>query len=101
MEEIRLGQYALPVLITVILGLVYKIATAIPDRLKPVISVLIGIGLGLYAIEYAGKPWTLIIVTDYVLYGFMVGASAVGLYEISKTVRKREGSKNIGGIGQD
>lgn len=98
MEEIQLGHYALPVLITVILGLVYKIATVIPERLKPVISVLIGVGLGLYAIEYAEKAWTLVIITDYVLYGFMVGASAVGLYEISKAVRKSKGSNSGRGM---
>jgi len=88
MEEVKLGQYAIPVLLMVILGFIYKVVPEIPDRWKPLISAGLGVCLGLAAVLYAGKEWTFVNVVDYVLYGFMGGASAVGLYEVNRAIRK-------------
>jgi len=85
--EVEFGQYAVPVILTVILGIIYKF---IPfgDKYKALIAVIIGIGLGVLAIPYKGMPWTVVSLVDHVIYGLMVGASAVGLYELSRTVTK-------------
>jgi len=88
-EEIKFGQYALPVILTVVLGIVYKVVPfPIPDRFKALVAVALGIGLSLLWVPYSGLPWTIVHVVDYVLHGLMVGASAVGLYELQRTVTK-------------
>ena len=89
MEDIIFGQFALPVILTVILGVVFKmIGTHVGDRFKPLIAIGCGIALGCLAVAYRGLPWNLVTIVDHVTYGFMVGASAVGLYELQRTVTK-------------
>lgn len=84
--SISLGQYALPPVLMVILGLIYKISPIlIEDRYKSVIAVCAGMVLGFIALFYAGGPYTAKLLIDYILYGFMAGASAVGLYEIQRS----------------
>lgn len=85
-EEVKLGQYALPAILMVILGVIYKVAESIPDRVKPLIALGVGVALGLIALRYANAAWTFSNIIDFVLYGFMTGASAIGLYEMSRAV---------------
>ena len=85
--DIQLGAYTVPVILTVILAIVYKFAgTGLPDKWKAVIACLVGIALGFVALWYAGKPWLAVNIVDNGIYGLMTGASAVGLYELSRTV---------------
>ncbi len=92
MEEVQFGQYAVPVILTVALGIIYRlVGSNIPDRFKAVIAVVCGIGLGILAIPYNGLPWNVVNIVDHVIYGLMVGASAVGLYELQRTVTKPRG----------
>ena len=87
--EIQFAQYSVPVILTVVLALIYKtVGTALPDRFKPLIAVICGIGLGLLAIAYKGLPWGVPNIVDHVIYGLMLGASSVGLYELQRTVTK-------------
>ena len=85
MEDITFGQYALPVILTVILGIVYKFLS-FGDKYKALLAVVIGMGLGILSIPYKGMPWTVVTTVDALIYGLMVGASAVGLYELQRTV---------------
>jgi hypothetical protein len=85
--DISFGQYALPVILMVILTLIYKFKT-FTDRYKSLIAVCVGIVLGLVAIPYNGVPFTVVNIVDYGLYGLMIGASATGLYELQRTVTK-------------
>lgn len=87
MEEVTFGKYAVPIILTVLLGLVYKFQPRIQDRWKSLIAVGFGIGLGLLAIPYKGFPWTVVNIVDHTIYGFMVGASAIGLYELQRSVK--------------
>ncbi len=88
-QEISFGQYALPVILMVVLSFVYKVAGQqgdtpgmISNRFKPIIAIFIGVGLGIVALFYnAIAPITFKVVVDYVLYGFMTGCSAIGLWE--------------------
>jgi len=84
--EITIGQFTLPVLLTVVLGLIYSIMT-IPDRAKPLIAVLCGIGLAMLGMVYAEMVITAKVVIEYLLAGLMGGAAAVGLYEIQAKAR--------------
>ncbi|MHC5059203.1 MAG: hypothetical protein ACYTKD_31505 [Planctomycetota bacterium] len=84
MEEIQFGAYALPVVLMVLLGLVYRmVGENIPNRWKSVMAVFCGVGLGLAGIAYNEQPWTAKVIIDYALYGFMQGAAAVGLWEVT------------------
>ena len=84
MEDVALGQYALPPVLMVLLSLLYKTAD-VSNTWKPWIAVVLGVGLGMVALLYKGDLWTVQAVTDHTLYGLMTGASAVGLYEIQRT----------------
>jgi hydrogenase/urease accessory protein HupE len=93
MEEITLGQYSLPILLTVILGICFKlIGEGLADRWKSIIALVLGLGLGLLAMVYNQEaPYTWVVVIDHCLFGFMAGAAAVGLYEAQRSVmRPRE-----------
>jgi len=81
MGEISFGQYSIPVIITVLLALVFKILPGVSDAAKPFIAILLGIGLGIVGIFYAGLAPTFPVIVDHVLYGLMTGAAAVGLWE--------------------
>lgn len=85
-EEINLGPYALPLLLTVILGLIYNVVGAIPDRWKPLITIGVAVGLSMLVVAYKGEGWTFRLVVDYVLYGLMTGAAAIGLYESKRAL---------------
>ena len=88
-QEIRFGAHAVPVILSAILGLIFKMAgTKIEDRWKSVIAVVCGVGLGILAIPYNGLEWTLPTVVDYAISGFMIGASSVGLYELQRSAMK-------------
>ncbi len=85
--EINFGQYALPVVLTVFLAIIYKIAgnpdgtSTIPDRAKPIIAICLGIGLGIVGMFYQAIAPSFKNIVDHILYGLMAGAAAVGLWE--------------------
>jgi len=85
--EIEFGPYAIPVILTVILGIIYKFVS-FSDKYKALIAVIIGVGLGILAIPYKALPWTVVSIVDHMIYGLMTGASAVGLWELSRTAIK-------------
>jgi len=86
--EVSFGQYAVPVILTVVLAIVYKLVPNVPDKFKAVIAVVVGIVLGILAIPYNSLPWSAVNIIDHAIYGLMIGASAVGLYELQRTVTK-------------
>lgn len=93
-QDVSLGQYTLPLILMVFLAVVYKIfgeeadkVGVIPNRLKPLISIGLGVGLGIVAMFYAGVPTTFKMIVDYVLYGIMTGCSAAGLWDGISAVR--------------
>lgn len=89
MEEVKFGGIAISVLLTIALGIIYKVAGegVIHDRYKALISVLIGMLLGILAVSYQGLTWTVVNVVNNVIWGFMSGAAAVGMYELQRTSR--------------
>lgn len=86
-EVISFGPYAVPVILTVILGVAYKVIN-FGDRFKALIAVVIGVALGLLSIPYKGIDWSVVNIVDHAIYGLMIGASATGLYELQRTVTK-------------
>jgi len=99
MEEVQLGQYGVPVLLTIILMIIYNFAgEKIPKRVRPLLAIGLGIVLSLVAIGYKGIDFTFINVVDHVLYGLIMGSSVVGLYEGQKVIRKSKKPKEGGAI---
>jgi len=87
MEEIQIGQYSIPIILMVILGIIYNVSgETLSNRIKPIISVVIGMMLGMVALLRGGLPFDIQHVIDYVLYGFMSGAAAVGIYETKRAI---------------
>lgn len=85
MEEVTFGGYAMPVVLSILLGFFYKVTGAIPDRWKSVVAVALGMALGNLGLAYRGLEWTIVNIVDFNLYGFMTGAAAIGLYELQRT----------------
>lgn len=89
--EINLGQYTLPVILAVVLGVIFKFAPNIKDKYKSLIAVVVGIAFGGVLIFYQGEIITFQYIVDRLLDGLMVGAAATGLYEVQRSVvRPRE-----------
>jgi len=90
--EISFGGYAMPLVLSLILAFAYKLTgEAISDRWKALISVAAGLLLGNLGIAYNGMEWTIQNVVDFNIYGFAVGLSAIGLYELQRTVTNPRG----------
>jgi hypothetical protein len=82
--DIQFGAYALPVVLMVVLALFYRIVGEnVSNRWKSIIAIVAGVGLGLAGIAYNEQLWTAKTIIDYSLYGFMQGAAAVGLWEVT------------------
>jgi hypothetical protein len=87
-DTIMLGKYSLPVILSLILGLIYK-RTKVADDMKPYISIGCGILLGVASMFYMEvSPITFPVVSDFVLAGAMAGFAATGIYETTKPSAK-------------
>ena len=99
MEEVLLGQYAVPVLLTAVLGFMFKMLNFEEsnanrsNRIKLGMAVSVGIALGILALGYKSQipdskiVFSFVPIVDHILYGFMMGASAIGIYELQKGVK--------------
>lgn len=83
MDDFTIGAFGASLIISILLRLIYNTFT-VNNRLKPWIAIITGIGLGILALFYSGEIRSLQIIVDYCLKGFMTGATAVGLYEITQ-----------------
>jgi len=90
--EVTIGTYSVPVLLTVLLGIIYKVIPTIPDKWKALVAICAGIAIGMMAMFYNEAAFTGKVIIDYVLLGLMAGAASVGLYEgVYKTATKPRG----------
>ena len=87
-EAIELGKYGVPVILSIVLSLIYNTVPSIPNKAKPWIAIIAGIGLGITALLYQGLELTFVNCVDFTLAGLMYGASATGLYELQKETRR-------------
>jgi len=86
--EISIGAYSLPVILSIILAIIYKVVPSIPDRFKALMAIGCGIVLGLLAMIYGTDTYTAKVIINYAIAGLMAGAAAVGLYETQRIVKK-------------
>jgi ABC-type antimicrobial peptide transport system permease subunit len=83
-QELQIGSFGLSVLLSIVLRMIYS-TVEIPGKYKPWIAVVAGIGLALIAMVTMGTPYDTKTVINYITQGFMTGATATGLYEMTKT----------------
>ncbi len=91
---IQIGTYSLPfpVVLASVLAIIFSFfgrpdgTSQLSDRVKNGIAILCGVGFGVVIMFRDATPndFTVSYVTGWILYGFIEGAAAVGLY---KTVR--------------
>jgi len=86
--EMTIGTIGVAALLTLVLQVVFNLASTIPDKWKSFIAMGTGIVLGIAAMFYNVADITVAIVIEYIVGGLMLGAAAVGLYEGERTVLK-------------
>ena len=84
-NQIMLGKYSLPFILSMILSLIYK-RKKVADDMKPAIAAACGIALGVAAMFYneVYASINFALVADYILAGGLGGMAATGIYEFSK-----------------
>ena len=85
-QEMAIGAFGVSIIISIILRMIYNTIN-IPNKVKPWLAIAIGIGLGIVVMYYNLTPQGVVgfkLVVDHVLGGFMTGATAVGMYEMTK-----------------
>ena len=88
MGEINIGQYAFPFVLTAILAFLYKQfelpggGSSLSAVWKTRLAVITGVFVALGAMFYLGIEPTYKNLVDYILYGFINGGAAIGLWEL-------------------
>jgi len=88
MNELTLGTVSISAILTVVLAVLYKVLPTIKDRWKPLIAIVVGTAFAIVTIPYYELAWDMKAVTDAIVAGLMIGATAVGLYEVQRTITK-------------
>ncbi len=83
-EELQLGSVGVSVVLSILLRMVYG-TVEIGSRAKPWISVGLGIGLAIVVMLMTAGVHDFKVVVSFVVQGFMIGATATGLYEMTKS----------------
>jgi len=87
--DMTIGQYSVPFLLTIVLGLIYKFIPVIADRYKALVAIVFGVALAIVSMFFsAPETVTFQMWVNSVIGGLLIGASAVGLYEAQRTVTK-------------
>jgi predicted membrane channel-forming protein YqfA (hemolysin III family) len=82
-NEITIGSFGLSVVLFVVLGWIYNTFN-VPQKWKPSIAPVIGILMALAAMISMDIAFTAKSCLAYGVQGFMAGAGAVGIKEITK-----------------
>jgi len=83
--ELAIGSVGISVILSILLRMIYN-TFVIANKIKPWIAVGLGMSLGIVALFYYGEAATFKAIVTYLVQGFMTGATAVGLYEMTKKV---------------
>ncbi len=87
MDTILIGEFTLSVLLTTVVGVAYKFfeksdgTSSLTDKWKTLIVIIAGEGLGLVAMLYNNIPWTSQNIINYMIYGFVIGTTSIGMWK--------------------
>jgi len=82
-QEITLGGIGISVILSILLRMIYS-TWQVQNRFKPWIAVGIGMAASVTAILITMEPCAPQMVATYLAQGFMTGATATGIYEMTK-----------------
>ena len=82
-QELALGSIGISIILSILLRMIYN-TFDLPNKAKPWIAVFLGMGLAIVVLFTTGAAVTFALVVTYLVQGFMVGATSVGLYEMTK-----------------
>ena len=83
-EDLQIGSVGVSIVLSILLRMVYG-TVEIGSRAKPWISTGLGIGLAIVVMLMTSGVYDFKIVVGFVVQGFMIGATATGLYEMTKS----------------
>jgi len=81
--NLTIGAFSVSIVLSIILRMIYN-SVDVPNGRKPWIAVLIGTLLGIGSLLYVGEAITFKTAIDYMMGGFMTGATSVGFYEMTQ-----------------
>ena len=84
LEELQIGSIGISVLLSIVLRMIYG-TWEVSSKAKPWIAVAIGMCLSMVALYIAPSGTSPQTVVTFLVQGFMVGATATGLYEMTRT----------------
>ncbi|MFA5132954.1 MAG: hypothetical protein WC444_06535 [Candidatus Paceibacterota bacterium] len=84
LEELQIGSIGISVLLSIVLRMIYG-TWEVSSKAKPWIAVGIGMGLSLVALYITPTGTSPQTVVLFLVQGFMTGATATGLYEMTRT----------------
>ena len=82
-ETLTIGSIGISVILVIVLRMIYQTFN-IPNTAKPWIAVFIGMGLAVAAMFTVGGYESFGQLATYLVQGFMTGATATGMYEMTK-----------------
>lgn len=85
MQELQIGSIGVSVILSILLRMLYG-TWDVSSRAKPWISVGLGLALAVVVMltTLPAAQCSFKIIVSYLVQGFMVGATATGLYEMTK-----------------
>jgi hypothetical protein len=83
-DDLQIGSVGVSIILSILLRMVYG-TVDIGSRAKPWISTGLGIGLAVVVMLTTASAYDLKTVVGFVVQGFMIGATATGLYEMTKS----------------
>lgn len=85
-NEITIGSIGVSVLLSIVLRMIYS-TWDVPNKAKPWIAVGCGMMFAGIALLIAYQAYTGVQIASYLTQGFMTGATATGLYEMTKSAK--------------
>lgn len=82
--ELQIGSFGLSVVLSILLRMIYG-TWNVNTKYKPWIAVCIGMVLSGIAMYATATAYTVPMIINYVTQGFMTGATATGIYEMTRT----------------
>ena len=95
--EVMIGKYSVPFILTILLAWFFSLISKDPDqisnRVKKAVAVSAGVGLTVLALFYRAHTdpnvqLDIVYLVDYIISGFLVGTSAIGINQLMKTDKK-------------
>lgn len=82
-QTLQIGSVGISIILTILLKMLYN-TFKIPKKAKPWIAVFIGMGLAAVVMLVNSVVFDAGNIATYAVQGFMVGATAVGVNELTK-----------------